>query len=533
MSRTRLIACVLLPFAAGYFLAYLFRTINAVIAVDLAAELHLSAAEMGVLTGAFFLTFAAAQLPLGILLDRLEPGLVHSTLMLLASLGALIFATADSFTALLIGRGLIGLGVAASLMAGAKAIVVWFPPGRLASATGTMVTLGALGALAATGPAEIVVQQIGWRALFVMLAALSAAAALVVLIAVPESSTHPTSPRRSASLSAVYRDPRFWRVAPLCAMGVGTSWSLQSLWVAPWLRDVDGLERATVVHHLSVMATAVCACAFLLGIAVDRLRKSGIKTEGLLVGTFAVSALAQLALILHWPLPPLLPWTVVAAAGAATVLSYALMSEYFPKSMSGRANSAINLLHVGAAFFLQSATGCVLAQWPSADGVYSLEAHQAGMAIPLVLQLAALAWFTAPRRRPLASMQRIAHRSALSAYGRPPSRSCAALAGFSAGGGRNQLTHRHAAGWRLAALASTTLCVALATALIAARSEAGFQIHMVNVEPQSVAAAGGPGGLLFGGVIQPRATAEAHELPTDFVATPYVDRGAESQWKTR
>lgn len=158
MSHARLITRVLLPFAAGYFLTYLFRTINAVIAVDITAEFHLSATDLGLLTGAFFLTFGAAQLPLGILVDRLEPDLVHCILMLAASVGALIFALADSFTALVIGRGLIGLGVAASMMAGTKAIVVWFPPGQLALATGSLVTLGALGALAATGPAEMVLE---------------------------------------------------------------------------------------------------------------------------------------------------------------------------------------------------------------------------------------------------------------------------------------------------------------------------------------------------------------------------------------
>lgn len=405
MSRARLITRVLLPFAAGYFLTYLFRTINAVIAVDVATELHLSAADLGLLAGAFFLAFAATQIPLGILLDRIEPVLVHSALMLFASAGALIFALADSFMMLVIGRALIGLGVAASMMAGAKAIIVWFPPGQLALATGSLVTIGALGALAATGPAEIAMGTIGWRALFVVLAALSALAALIALIAVPATARRRSESPSSATLSAVYRDTRFWRVAPLCALGVGTSWSLQGLWAAPWLRDVDGLNQASIVHYLSVMAIVVCVSASLLGMAASRLRRLGIKIEGLLVGTFAVSALAQLALILRWPLPPLLPWTIIAAAGAGTVLSYGLMSEYFPKTMSARANSAINVLHVGCAFALQSATGLILAQWPSANGAFPLEAHQAAMAVPFVLQLAALAWFAACRAQPTASME--------------------------------------------------------------------------------------------------------------------------------
>lgn len=159
MSRARLVACVLLPFAAGYFLSYLFRTVNAVIAGDLMAELNLSAADLGLLTSVYFLVFAAVQLPLGTLLDRFGPGLVQSVLMLFASAGALIFSSADGLVGLVIGRAFIGLGVAVALMAGIKAVGMWFPPDRLALATGWLVTLGALGAVTATGPTELVVQH--------------------------------------------------------------------------------------------------------------------------------------------------------------------------------------------------------------------------------------------------------------------------------------------------------------------------------------------------------------------------------------
>src|SRR5262245_14921042 len=142
MSRTRLTACVLLPFAAGYFLSYLFRTINAVIATDLAADLNLGAADLGFLTALYFLVLAAAQLPFGAALDRHGPKLIQSALLLLASTGALTFALAEGLVGLVIGRALLALGVALSLMAGFKAIVVWFPAGQVVAANGWLVMLG-------------------------------------------------------------------------------------------------------------------------------------------------------------------------------------------------------------------------------------------------------------------------------------------------------------------------------------------------------------------------------------------------------
>ena len=108
MSRARLITCVLLPFAAGYYLSYLFRTINALIAGDLTAELGLSAADLGFLTSVYFLVFAAVQLPLGAMLDRYGPRTIQSCLLLLASVGSLMFATADGLIGLLVGRAVLG-----------------------------------------------------------------------------------------------------------------------------------------------------------------------------------------------------------------------------------------------------------------------------------------------------------------------------------------------------------------------------------------------------------------------------------------
>src|SRR5262245_29622320 len=330
MPQPRLIACVLLPFAAGYYLSYLFRSINALIASELVTELHIDAKDLGLLTSVYFLVFAAVQLPFGALLDRHGPKTIQSALLLLASSGALIFALADGLVGLIVGRAVLSLGVALALMAGFKAIVLWFPPERIVLANGWYVMLGALGAVTATAPAELVVQSLGWRGLFAILAGLSALAALLLLFTVPERQGD--SPVRAiapaASLWAIYESHRFWRMAPLSAIGIGTSWSLQGLWAGPWLRDVAGLDRSGVVEHLSVMALAVSLSALLLGVLAKWLRRNGIKTEWVLAGVLALSMAAQAGLLVGCPLPSQLLWSQIAAAGAATVLSFAILTEY-------------------------------------------------------------------------------------------------------------------------------------------------------------------------------------------------------------
>jgi MFS family permease len=61
----------------------------------------------------------------------------------------------------------------------------------------------------------------------------------------------------------------------------------------------------------------------------------------------------------------------VAAVGAGTVLSYAIVAEYFPKELAGRATAALNIFHLGGAFILQYTIGLILQQWAAGDVHYS------------------------------------------------------------------------------------------------------------------------------------------------------------------
>jgi MFS family permease len=402
VANASLILRVFLPFVVGYYLAYFFRTIQAVMASPLATEMGLGAGDLGLLTSIYFLTFAAAQIPIGILLDRCGPRRVQSTLLVVAALGSALFAASESFSMLLLGRALIGLGVAAALTAGMQALVLWFPREKVSLLNGLMVMLGALGAVTATWPAEFLVDSIGWREVFGLFAGLTAVCAIMVYFVVPEAAPNRTS---SIGLKTVYTDPRFWRLAPLSASCIGTAWALQGLWAAQWLADVDGFDRAGVVHHLFVMAVALSGGAIGLGVAADRLRRRGIGPEILLGGVATTFIAIQLALILRLPLPSFILWSGVAATGAATVLSYGILADLFPKELSGRANAALNLLHIGAAFAVQYAIGLLVQQWTADAGHYPIVAYQIAFAINVICQIGAWIWFMIPR--PLLRLQPI------------------------------------------------------------------------------------------------------------------------------
>ena len=467
-SLARVVLFVLMPFASGYYLSYLYRSINALISEALVAEFALSPANLGFLTATYFLAFGFIQLPLGIWLDRFGPRRVQAVLLSIAAGGAALFALAEGFVALAIGRGLIGLGVAGALMAGLKAIVLWFPPERIALANGWFIMLGALGAVTATAPVEIVLAQLGWRGLFAVLAAVTAASAIVILLVVPErrQSGVCDAPSDVVRITAIYRDPRFWRLAPLSAICIGSAWALQGLWAAPWLADVEGLQRPAVVTHLFAMALVLSASALLLGIGADRLRRRGVSLPATLAIATGIALLAQLALVLRWPLPVWLPWVAIAATGASTVLSYAILSEMFPKSASGRANGALNLLHVTAAFAIQYAIGLVVQQWPAEGGHYPPEAYQTALCLNLALQATAFLWFIRPQRK-IALHQLPAH----------PIHALAGSLGVAPGAALSYARARHAwslqmtraraqqRAWRFAAFASFAVLALLISSL--------------------------------------------------------------------
>jgi MFS family permease len=399
-----MILSVFLPFAAGYYLAYLFRTINAAISPALGSEFGLDATDTGLLASVYFLVFGLAQIPVGFVLDRLGPRRVQAVLLVIAAGGATLFGNAASFPELLAARAMIGLGVAGSLMAGLKAIVTWFPRERVALANGWMIMLGSLGAVTATAPVDWLQNYVGWRCLFEILTIGTFAVSGFIYMTVPEPVADPqtfNAARKPLTLWSVFSDPRFLRVAPLSATCIGSAWALQSLWASAWLTDVEGLDGQSRVTHMLSMAVALSVGALLLGGLADRLRKLNIRTEVLLAGVGALFILAELALVLRIQLPALLPWSIVSIAGAATVLSFAAVADYFPKELAARSNGALNVLHFGWAFTFQYGIGFVVGQWPSQEGHYPVVAYQTALGLGLVFQAAALVWFAMPWIRTL------------------------------------------------------------------------------------------------------------------------------------
>ncbi len=388
---------IFLPFAFGYYLSYLYRVVNAVIAPNLVADIGVDPSELGLLTAAYFLTFAAFQLPLGVLLDRFGPRRIESFLLLFAALGAFLFARAGSLSGLVAGRAFIGFGVSACLMASFKAYVIWFPRRRLPLINGLQMAAGGLGALSATAPVEAMLGITDWRGIFMLLALLTLVIAATVFWVVPEKdpgSEHLTFGQQLNGIVQVFTSMTFWRIAPVATLSQAGFLSIHGLWLGPWLRDAAGFERNQVAGALLLVASAMIVGFVLLGGAAERLGKAGFRPVAVAVGGMSAFMCMQLLVVIgftRWALPV---WMLFGFFGTSGIICYAVLSQNFPVHLSGRANTALNLMVFVVAFIAQWGMGAVIELWPvTAQGGYDPAGYRTAFGMMLALQILALIWF--------------------------------------------------------------------------------------------------------------------------------------------
>ena len=386
---------IFLPLAAGYLVSYVFRTINGPLSDELIQQFSLNSAALGLLTSIYFLAFTLSAIPIGIALDAFGPRRVQTCLMTIAAVGAVVFALASNSAVLVIGRALIGVGMAGALMAGLKANALWVSPRYLPLANGGVVMSGGLGAIIATLPIGALDAAVGWRDTFLVLAAVSLTIAIAVLIFLPKHSIRPTLGRLHAGgFIEIIADRRFIRIAPLSASVIGSAFAIHGLWAARWLVDVNHFGPKTVLDELLAMGVGLTVGSLLIGGATSWVYRFGMAPTKIFAMLCASFVTVQVALLTKVPLPAALLWGVLGASGGMSVLSYSILDSIFPSEMVGRTNSVLNVLHLASAWIIQAAMGFIIAEWPvDTTGHYPVIAYQVAFALPIALQVMGLIWF--------------------------------------------------------------------------------------------------------------------------------------------
>ena len=394
----KITALVLAPFSAGYFLSYLFRTVNSVIGDLLRTEFSLSNSDVGLMTAAYLLGFGLCQVPLGMLLDRYGPRRVNAVLLMIAASGAAIFALSTSAVSLFIGRGLIGIGVSSALMSSFKAVNQWYPSDRWAAMNGVILVMGGLGAVVGSEPIQAALVLTDWRTLFFILAAVTAFVALMIFVIVPdrqETGEPETLRELWRGMVRVYSSRAFWGLMPIALTTMGIGLAIQGLWAGLWLSDVDGLNASDKARILLYLNLGLMVGYFGTGFAAQFVRRyTGIGPGPFMLLLLLIYCADQLLVILNvWPASGML-WFVFGLLSGAGLLSFPMLAAAFPLAYAGRCNTAINLWIFVGAFAAQFGIGAITDLFGrQANGAYSPEAYQAAFGVVLAIQVLSLVWY--------------------------------------------------------------------------------------------------------------------------------------------
>lgn len=411
-------AAIFAAFAFAYFFSALLRAVTATLAPVFSAELGLGAGDLGLLAGAYFVGFAAMQLPLGGALDRFGPQRTLLCLLALAVLGCVAFARASGLAGLFAARALIGIGVAACLMAPLTCYRRIYSPAAQLRANSWMLMTGSLGMLASTLPVQWLLPTLGWRGLFWALAAALAVAMATIAALVPRDQTLQGADARgggapspvpavAATGSAtrvaepggyalIVRHPLFLRLAPLGFFVYGGLVAVQALWAGPWMTRVSGLSSAQAAQGLFTINLAMLVTFLLWGAVMPRLARHGIGAVrivawgvplplALLALNIALGAQAQAA---HWAI-----WCV-----SCTFVSVAqpAVGAAFPAGLAGRALSAFNLVIFGGVFAIQWGIGVAIDAL-RAGGLSDVASFRTAFALFGLCCLLSYLWFLWPR----------------------------------------------------------------------------------------------------------------------------------------
>ena len=355
---------VFLVFAFAYFLSTLMRAITATLSPVLTQELTLSAQDLGLLAGGYFLGFSATQLPLGKWLDRYGPKTVILCFLTVAVLGCAAFAMAQSFMGLWMARFLCGVGVSACLMAPLTGYRRWMDAGAQLRANSWMLMTGSLGMLTSTLPVQWLMPVTGWRAMFAGLAVLVVLAMLLIYKVVPVWEQQQVSQDHAAQeetgYGPVWRNAYFWRMAPVGFFCYAGMLAVQTLWAGPWMTVVGGATPLSAATGLFAINLSMLVTFWVWGLITPRLAKQGISANKLIAWGQPLSFVVLFGMV--WFGPALGSASAVVLALFCVTSTFVALAQpavgmAFPSHLAGRALSAYNLVIFVGVFVVQWGIG--------------------------------------------------------------------------------------------------------------------------------------------------------------------------------
>jgi len=393
LARRRALA-VWAAAVAVYILAVFHRTSLSVAGLVAVDRFDISASQLAVFTMVQLLVYAAMQIPVGVMLDRVGPRRMLTGGLILMTGGQLAFAMVSAYGPALGARVLVGMGDAMVFASVLRLVASWFAPARNPLVTQATGMFGQLGAIAAAVPMSAALATLGWSTAFTLTAGLGVVLGLVLFLVVrdtPRSDVHAEPPVRLAVVADGLKSS--W-AQPGTRLGLWTHFTTMSsvtamvlLWGYPFFVQGEGLSGSQAGILLTLTTVASLISGPLIGSFVAR---HPFHRSTVVLGVIA-TIVTMWTLVLAWPgSAPV--WLLAAlmlalgVGGPASMVGFDFARTFNPPHRLGGATGIVNQGGFIASLVTIVAIGIVLdLASPSGGSSYSPDAFRIAMATQYVV----------------------------------------------------------------------------------------------------------------------------------------------------
>ena len=359
VNKSVIIFCV---FAFAFFISTLLRAITATLTPILTNEFDLSAGNLGLLAGGYFIGFSLMQIPAGLLLDKYGPKKVIPYLLLIALVGTISFAFAKNFTGLFISRIFIGVGVSACLMGPLTGYRVWFEEKYQQRANSWMLMVLSIGFLASTLPVQILLPLIGWRSIFFLIGALILISIILLFVFIPswEIKSPVESKNISEGLLDVWKDKFFISLIPLAFFSYGGVQAIQTLWAGPWMLNVAGYSPLESAIGLFCINITMLFAFLIWGYLLPKFSEYGLDSIKIIKYGLPLNYLILLLIILLGQKAGAAMFTLYILSSIVLTLTHPAIALSFPQHLAGKSLTSFNVFIHSGTFFVQWGIGLII-----------------------------------------------------------------------------------------------------------------------------------------------------------------------------
>jgi len=362
ISKTNKSILIFLVFAFAFFISNLLRSITATLSPVLTSEFNLTAGNLGLLAGGYFLGFSCMQIPLGFLLDKHGPKKIVSSFLIIAIIGTTSFALAQNFAGLLISRVFIGIGVSACMMGPLTGYRIWFADKYQQRANSWMLMVANIGFVFSTLPVQVLLPIIGWRWIFIGTTFLITISIFLILLFIPSwnHKIEKNENKLEGKLSEIWSNNFFKSLIPLGFFNYGGVYAIQTLWAGPWMIRVAGyspLESATGLFWINFIALIGF---FVWGYFLPKISKYGLNSFKLMKFGIPISYLVLLSIVILGSKVGVFLLTLYILTSIVLSLSQPAIALSFPKNLAGKSLTSFNLIIFLGTFVTQWGIGLII-----------------------------------------------------------------------------------------------------------------------------------------------------------------------------